>query len=43
MRRNVYLQGDLGQKFGEKFAVECDTLSDIFKCLSVNRPSFRQK
>lgn len=42
MRRNVYLQGELGKKFGEKFVVECTTLSDIFKCLSANRPSFRK-
>jgi len=41
MKRNVYLQGELGKKFGEKFSVECDNLQDIFKCISANRPSFR--
>ena len=42
MRRNVYLQGELGKRFGEKFVVECDTLADIFKCIDVNRPTFRE-
>ncbi len=41
MKRNVYLQGELGKKFGEKFVVDSDNLQDIFKCISVNKPSFR--
>ncbi len=42
MKRNVFLQGELGTKFGEKFNVDCDNLQDIFKCISANRPSFRK-
>lgn len=41
MKRNVYLQGELGKKFGEKFIVDCDNLQDVFKCISVNKPTFR--
>lgn len=41
MKRNVYLQGELGKKFGESFTVNGNSLQDVFKCLSVNRPDFR--
>jgi len=40
MQRNVYLQGDLGTRFGNKFTVNTDNYSDIFKCIQVNRPEF---
>jgi predicted phage tail protein len=40
MRRNVYLEGDLGEKFGRKFVVNADDYSEIFKCISANRPDF---
>ncbi len=41
MKRNVFLQGELGERFGQKFVVDCDALGDIFKCINANRPSFR--
>ena len=31
MQRNVYLQGDLANRFGDKFTVNTDNYSDIFK------------
>ena len=40
MQRNVYLQGDLASRFGDKFTVNTDNYSDIFKCIQVNRPEF---
>lgn len=40
MQRNVYLQGDLATRFGNKFTVNTDNYSDIFKCIQVNRPEF---
>lgn len=40
MQRNVYLQGDLANRFGDKFTVNTDNYSDIFKCIQVNRPEF---
>ena len=41
MQRNVYLQGELGDKFGSKFVVAGNTYKDIFKCIEVNRPEFK--
>jgi|TARA_B110000285_G_scaffold144053_1_gene160920 predicted phage tail protein len=40
MRRNVYLQGELGEKFGKKFTVSADSYAEVFRCINVNRPEF---
>jgi len=40
MQRSVYLQGELGERFGTKFIVHTDNYSDIFKCINANRPGF---
>tara|TARA_B100000780_G_scaffold231810_1_gene171668 strand:- start:3540 stop:4277 length:738 start_codon:yes stop_codon:yes gene_type:complete len=40
MQHSVYLQGELGERFGSKFVVNTDNYSDIFKCISANRPEF---
>lgn len=42
MMRNVYLQGELGEKFGEKFTMEASSIADVMKCLEANRPEFKQ-
>ena len=31
MQRSVYLQGELGERFGHKFIVNTDNYADIFK------------
>ena len=41
MRRNVYLQGDLGDRFGHKFVMDADNCVDIIKCITANRPEFK--
>lgn len=41
MRRKVYLQGELGERFGSSFTVNSDTYQDIFKCINANRPTFK--
>ena len=41
MKRNVYLQGELGDRFGQKFVINSTTCTDILKCISANRPEFR--
>jgi predicted phage tail protein len=40
MQRSVYLQGELGNKFGNKFIVNTNNYAEIFKCISANRPEF---
>ena len=42
MQHSVYLQGDLGEKFGSKFIVNTDNYADVFKCINANRPDFLQ-
>lgn len=41
MQHNVYLQGDLGDRFGHKFSVYADSCQDILKCIDANRPEFK--
>lgn len=40
MRRNVYLHGELGEKFGKKFSVCTDDYGEILRCINANRPNF---
>jgi predicted phage tail protein len=40
MQRNIYLQGELAERFGRKFVVNTENYSDIFKCIQANRPDF---
>lgn len=41
MTRNVYLVGELAEKFGSKFSIAGNTYQDALKCIDVNRPGFR--
>ena len=40
MQHSVYLQGELGEKFGNKFIVNTNNYVEIFKCINTNRPDF---
>jgi len=40
MQHSVYLQGELGEKFGNKFIVNTNNYGEIFKCINANRPDF---
>jgi predicted phage tail protein len=40
MQRSVYLQGELGERFGHKFIVNTDNYADIFKCINANKPEW---
>lgn len=40
MQHSVYLQGELGEKFGNKFIVNTNDYGEIFKCINANRPDF---
>ena len=42
MARNVYLVGELAEKFGGKFSIAGDSYQDALKCIDVNRPGFRK-
>ena len=41
MFRNVYLEGELGDKYGTEFRMRANTLQDAFKCLTGNFEDFR--
>lgn len=42
MLRKVYLEGEIGEKFGREFTIFAETPRDIFKCLEGNfSPDFR--
>lgn len=42
MARNVYLLGELAEKFGGKFSIAGNSYQDALKCIDVNRPGFRK-
>lgn len=39
--RNVYLEGELGEKYGKKLRIRADTIEQVFKCLDGNFADFR--
>lgn len=42
MMRNVYLEGEMGDKFGTGFQVSAPKVSDVLRCLECNHPSFKK-
>lgn len=40
MKRKVYLEGELGEKYGKVREIYAPTIADIFKCLAANFPAF---
>ena len=42
MLRNVYLEGELGERYGKHLRVEASTMQDVFKCLNGNFSDFRK-
>lgn len=42
MNRKVYLEGELGNRFGKEFTINANSFSDVFRCLECNYPEIRQ-
>ena len=42
MQRNIYLEGELGSKFGSKMSYNAPTVADAMKLLEVNNDNFRE-
>ena len=42
MMRNVYLEGEMGEKFGTGFQVNAPKVSDVLRCIDCNHSSFKQ-
>ena len=42
MTRKIFLEGELGAKFGSVFEFSGPTVSDAIKCVAANRPDFRK-
>lgn len=42
MMRNVYLEGEMGDRFGTKFRMNAPKVSDVMKCMECNHPSFKK-
>ena len=42
MKRKVYLDGELGEKYGRELTIVADSFSDVFRCLEANYPDIRQ-
>lgn len=42
MLRKVYLEGEIGEKFGREFTMGADNIRDIFRCIDCNVPGLKQ-
>lgn len=40
MERNVYLEGEMGVRFGKEFQMAADSFTEVFRCLKCNFSSF---
>lgn len=40
MKRNVYLEGEMGVRFGKEFQMAADSFTDVFRCLKCNFSGF---
>jgi predicted phage tail protein len=42
MMRKVYLEGDIGEKFGKEFTMDASSFQEVVKCLDCNFPELRE-
>lgn len=42
MKRKVYLEGEIGEKFGKEFTMNVNSFAEAIRCLDCNFPEFRQ-
>ena len=42
MMRTVYLEGEMGYKFGTSFQIYAETVAEALRCLEVNLPDFKK-
>jgi len=42
MKRKVYLEGEIGEKFGREFTMNVDSFAEAIRCLDCNFPEFKQ-
>ena len=40
MKRKVYLEGEIGHRFGKEFEMAADSFTDVFRCLKCNFSGF---
>lgn len=41
MLRKVYLEGEIGEKFGKEFEIQANSFGKVIQCLELNLPEFR--
>ena len=42
MQRKIYLEGELGEKFGTNFTVNAENMQEIFRCIDANHDGFKK-
>ena len=42
MNRKVYLEGEIGEKFGREFTMNVDSFAEAVRCLDCNFPEIHQ-
>lgn len=42
MKRKVYLDGELGERYGKELTIRANSFTDVIRCLQANYPDFRQ-
>ena len=41
MMRNIYLEGEMGERFGTGFRINAPSIKEVFSCIDANDPSLR--
>ena len=41
MERNVYLEGEIGQRYGQSMTVHAESVKDVLLLLDANNPDFK--
>ena len=41
MERNVYLEGEIGQRYGQSMTVHAESVKDVLRLLDANNPDFK--
>jgi len=42
MMRSVYLEGEMGERFGTGFQIDAPTVKDVIRCMECNHPDLRR-
>ena len=42
MKRKIYLEGEIGNKFGKEFTMDVSSFGEVIRCLDANFSDFKK-